>query len=90
MTFFTRNGEVLKITDNPEDYKPGDIVCWDLGSGILHIGIVSDIKTGAETLCLKKGNHAVLHNIGHGQIVEDCLFCWKIIGHYRYLGKGEN
>ena len=72
MTFFSRKGKVLKITDNPSDYKPGNIVCWDLGGGILHIGIVLDDP------------QSVLHNIGGGQIVEDCLFKWKIIGHYAY------
>ncbi|MBP7462192.1 MAG: DUF1287 domain-containing protein, partial [Candidatus Delongbacteria bacterium] len=25
-----------------------------------------------------------VHNIGAGQVVEDCLFSNKIIGHYRY------
>jgi uncharacterized protein YijF (DUF1287 family) len=43
MTFFKRHGEVLPITKNPKDYKPGDIVCWNLGAGILHIGIVAQI-----------------------------------------------
>jgi len=72
MTFFSRKGKVLKITDNPLDYKPGDIVSWDLGGGILHIGIVLN------------NDESVVHNIGYGQVAEDCLFCWKIIGHYSY------
>ena len=71
MKFFSRNGTVLPITDNPKDYKEGHIVCWDLGGGILHIGIV--IK-----------NQQIVHNIGRGQISEDVLFNWKIIGHYTY------
>jgi uncharacterized protein YijF (DUF1287 family) len=71
MTFFSRKGEVLKISNNPDDYQPGEIVCWDLGGGILHIGIVVD-------------NHQIVHNIGSGQRLEDCLFYWKIIGHYSY------
>ena len=37
MTLFERNGTVKQITDKPEDYLPGDIVCWDLGGGITHI-----------------------------------------------------
>ena len=72
MTFFSRKGKSLPITDNPADYKPGDIVCWDLGDGVLHIGIVLDNPS------------SILHNIGGGQIAEDCLFAWKIIGHYSY------
>jgi uncharacterized protein YijF (DUF1287 family) len=72
MKFFSRKGKILKITYNPLDYKPGDIVCWDLGGGILHIGIVLD------------NPESVIHNIGYGQIIEDCLFCWEVIGHYSY------
>ncbi|MFA9388565.1 MAG: DUF1287 domain-containing protein [Prolixibacteraceae bacterium] len=26
-----------------------------------------------------------VHNIGAGQVLEDCLFDFKIIGHYRYF-----
>jgi uncharacterized protein YijF (DUF1287 family) len=72
MTFFSRKGKSLPITDDPADYKPGDIVCWDLGGGLYHIGIVLD------------NPRSILHNIGGGQIVEDCLFSWKIIGRYSY------
>ncbi|MBW6491929.1 MAG: DUF1287 domain-containing protein [Lentimicrobium sp.] len=79
MTFFKRNGIVLNITKNPDDYLPGDIVCWDLGGGITHIGIVSGKKTADGS------RHLIVHNIGAGQVVEDCLFSfYKIIGHYRY------
>ena len=28
----------------------------------------------------------VVHNIGRGPQMEDVLFAWKIIGHYRYFG----
>lgn len=78
MTLFERKGKVKPITDKPEDYLPGDIVCWDLGGGVTHIGIVVHIKShdGLRNL--------IVHNIGEGQVVEDCLFDFKIIGHYRY------
>lgn len=78
MTFFTRKGEDLAITDNPTDYKPGDIVCWDLGGGITHIGIVVNVKSSNSKRFL------IIHNIGAGQVLADCLFEYKIIGHYRY------
>jgi len=29
--------------------------------------------------------YAVVHNIGAGARLEDVLFQWKIIGHYRYF-----
>ncbi|GBU26122.1 hypothetical protein R83H12_02811 [Fibrobacteria bacterium R8-3-H12] len=83
MTFFTRFGTVDKITDNPEDYRPGDIVCWDLSAGkITHIGIVSGKKS------FDGQRYLIVHNIGGGQVLEDCLFQFKIIGHYRYEKKG--
>ena len=77
MTFFKRHGKTLKITQNPEDYKPGDIVCWDLGNGITHIGIVSRKKAN-------NGTPLIIHNIGNGQVQENMLFDYKIIGHFRY------
>ena len=78
ITFFTRHGTVKKITDNPHDYQPGDIVCWNLGSEITHIGIVSRKKSHDGL------RYLIVHNIGNGQVLEDCLFSFKIIGHYQY------
>lgn len=79
--FFTRKGNPLPVTDKPEDYKTGDLVTWDLGGGILHIGIVVNRKSrdGKRPL--------IVHNVGVGQVLQDCLFTWKITGHYRYDGK---
>jgi uncharacterized protein YijF (DUF1287 family) len=81
MTFFTRNGQVMPITDKPGDYLPGDIVCWDLGGGITHIGIVVNKKIAGGT------RNLIVHNIGGGQVLADCLFEFKIIGHYTYEKK---
>lgn len=78
MTFFKRHGTVLEISQKANDYQPGDIVCWDLGRGITHIGIVSSRKSS------KPDRYMIVHNIGAGQVLEDCLFSFKIIGHYRY------
>jgi uncharacterized protein len=79
MTFFSRKGEALARSERAEDYAAGDLVAWDLGGGVLHIGIVTDQK--AET-----GRLMVVHNIGAGPVLEDVLFDWKIVGHYRYYG----
>ena len=78
MTFFERHGEVRPITDLATDYTPGDIVCWNLGGGVTHIGIVVNKKSrdGKRPL--------IIHNIGAGQVAQDCLFDYKIIGHYRF------
>jgi hypothetical protein len=78
MTFFTRHGIMKSITQDPEAYEPGDIVCWNLGGGITHIGIVSNIRTGDGRRFL------IIHNIGAGQVAEDVLFDYRIIGHYTY------
>ena len=80
MTFFSRFGEDLTITQNAADYKPGDIVCWNLGGAITHIGVVVNKKSSDGRRFL------IVHNIGGGQVMEDVLFSYKIIGHYRYKG----
>jgi hypothetical protein len=77
MKFFERSGAAVKISKNPQDYHPGDLVAWNLGKGILHIGIVSDRKT-SDRMPL------VIHNIGHGAQEENILFQFEMIGHYRY------
>ncbi len=81
MTFFSRKGNVKTISDKPQDYIPGDLVCWNLGGGITHIGIVVNKKS-------KDGKrNLIVHNIGGGQVLADCLFDFKIIGHYSYPKK---
>lgn len=78
MTFFSRKGSSLPLSHRAEDYTPGDVVCWDLGSGLTHIGIVVKQKSGDGK------RHLIVHNIGAGQVLQDCLFSYTIIGHYRY------
>lgn len=78
--FFSRKGMRLPVTRNPRDYAPGDLVTYDLGGGIPHIGIVVDVRS-------RDGQRwQLLHNIGAGPKIEDVLFNWKITGHYRYRG----
>jgi uncharacterized protein YijF (DUF1287 family) len=76
MTFFRRAGYGRTPTVNAVDYQPGDIVAWDLGRGVLHIGVIGS-QRGAD------GTPLVVHNIGAGTRVEDILFRFAIIGHYR-------
>lgn len=78
--FFSRKGASLPISTRAEDYGPGDLVTWDLGGGVPHIGIVVDRKSMAS------GRFMVVHNIGQGPRMEDVLFQWKITGHYQYFG----
>jgi len=79
MVFFGRKGHTLPKSSKASDYKAGDIVCWRLSGGLTHIGIVIDrfSRDGKRPM--------IVHNIGAGQVIEDCLFDFKIIGHYRYL-----
>jgi len=78
--FFSRKGETLPISYGANDYSPGDLVTWDLGGGVPHIGIVVDRKSPHGE------RYLVVHNIGEGPRMEDVLFRWKITGHYRYFG----
>lgn len=80
MVFFSRKGDVLPQSLRAEDYAPGDLVTWDLGGGVPHIGILVDQRSP------QSGRYLVVHNIGQGPKMEDVLFNWKITGHYRYFG----
>ena len=80
MVFFSRKGQSLQLSNDANDYEPGDLVAWNLGGGITHIGIVVDRKSPAS------GRYLIVHNIGAGPQMEDVLFNWKIIGYYRYAG----
>jgi uncharacterized protein len=76
MTYFQRRSWTITASAKPTDFAPGDVVAWDLGNGVTHIGLVSDHQT-------PQGTPMVIHNIGNGAKEEDILFRYKIIGHYR-------
>jgi uncharacterized protein YijF (DUF1287 family) len=78
MIFFKRKGMVKPISGQAEDYRPGDIVCWMLGEKLTHIGLVVSKKSSDNK------RYQIVHNIGAGQVLADCLFEYKIIGHYAY------
>ena len=80
MTFFERKGASKEISRRAEDYSPGDVVCWNLGGAVTHIGIMVDRKSADGK------RNLVVHNIGGGQVLADCLFDFRIIGHYFYTG----
>lgn len=79
MKFFSRYGQELPTTKTDSLYRAGHIVCWDLGNGITHIGIVV-CQIAKDT-----GRPMIVHNIGRGPEMEDILYDFRIIGHYRYL-----
>ncbi|MBL7872897.1 MAG: DUF1287 domain-containing protein [Cyclobacteriaceae bacterium] len=84
MTYFGRHGITKPITRKAEDYVPGDIVCWNLGGATTHIGIVVNKKSSDGE------RYQIVHNIGGGQVMADCLFQFKIIGHYSYPKQTSN
>src|SRR5215470_4795569 len=79
MTYFDRNGKSLPVTSVRKEYLPGDVVAWDLGNELLHIGIVTNVLSASGS------GYMIVHNIGAGARLEDVLFSWKVIGHYRYF-----
>ena len=79
-TFFTRNGKTVPISTDGDNYRPGDVITWDLdGKGMTHIGLVSNLWND------RAKRYLIIHNIGGGVAEEDRLFAWKITGHYRYF-----
>lgn len=77
--YLHRKGKAVPITQDPENYLPGDIVVWRLSDGRLHMGIVSD------TLVAGTPRHMIVHNMGAGARQEDHLFSFKIAEHFRYF-----
>ena len=78
--FLSRNGTTLSNSNDPDDYRAGDLVTWMLPGNLPHIGIVVDQRSpdGERPL--------IVHNIGAGPRLEDRLFDFPVTGHYRYLG----
>ncbi|MGE3801890.1 MAG: DUF1287 domain-containing protein [Candidatus Kapaibacterium sp.] len=87
MVFFERKGKGLEVADSgghdPKSFQPGDVVAWMLPGNLYHIGIVTHIRSPYSD------NLVIAHNIGRGAELHDCLFTWKIIGHYRWFGGGS-
>jgi uncharacterized protein YijF (DUF1287 family) len=76
--FFERKGKKLEVSNNPNDYKTGEIVTWMINGRLPHIGIVTHKKSS-------DGKRPLLvHNVGGGQVLEDCLFSYDIVGHYSF------
>jgi uncharacterized protein YijF (DUF1287 family) len=77
--FFGRKGRKLPITKNANDYKTGEIVTWLINNKLPHIGVITNKKStdGKRNL--------IVHNVGRGQVLEDCLFSYLIVGHFEYL-----
>jgi hypothetical protein len=77
--FFARHGQRLPVSNNPDNYKPGDLVTSVRPDGVTHIVIVTGRRSwdGERPL--------VVHNEGFGPKLDDALFRYRITGHYRYF-----
>ncbi len=82
--FFSRFGSSLPVTEQAEDYLPGDLVTWKLNDSMVHIGIVAE-----EVSYTNPNRHLIIHNIGSGPELGDILFDYEITGHYRYSPNEE-
>lgn len=78
MKYFERWGKSLQVTKVGADYQAGDIVAWRLGGGLYHIGIVATERSA------DRKRPQIIHNIGAGTQIEDRLFDFEVIGHYRW------
>ena len=74
--YLERKSYSVGVSQNKQDYLPGDLVTCDVPPRRPHIMIVSDMKTG-------NGVPLVIHNIGRGAREENRLFDFRITGHYR-------
>jgi len=78
-TFFARKGKQVATTGSADTFLPGDIVTWDLGGHVDHVGIVVNVWYKPSK------RYLIVHNVGAGTRMEDVLFAWTITGHYRYF-----
>jgi uncharacterized protein len=75
--FFKRQGASLPTTEEPADYKPGDLITCTVAGRLPHIAMVVPSPTGAV-------RPWIVHNIGAGPKLEDRLFEFPLTGHYRW------
>ena len=77
VAYLKRHGAIAQLSDDPDAYRPGDLVTWKLPSGVPHIGLVSDHHRGHIPL--------IIHNIGAGTKEDDILFAYERTGHFRLI-----
>jgi uncharacterized protein YijF (DUF1287 family) len=76
--FFARKGTKLPISENADDFKTGEIVTWMINDKLPHIGIITNRKSADGK------RNLIVHNVGNGQVLQDCLFSYEIVGHFKY------
>jgi uncharacterized protein YijF (DUF1287 family) len=76
ITYFKRKKATVLVTNNAKDYRPGDIVFWDIARG--HVGVVTNVKVPGTD------RYFMVHNICCGPQMEDFLFAAPIVCHVSF------
>jgi uncharacterized protein YijF (DUF1287 family) len=76
ITYFKRKKVTVLVTNNAADYRPGDIVFWDIARG--HVGVVTNVKVPGTD------RYFMVHNICCGPQMEDFLFAAPIVCHVTF------
>jgi uncharacterized protein YijF (DUF1287 family) len=76
ITYFKRKKVTTLATNNASDYRPGDIVFWDIARG--HVGVVTNVKVPGTN------RYFMVHNICCGPQMEDFLFAAPIVCHVTF------
>lgn len=77
--YFSRKGQVLKLSRDGSDYQVGDIVVWALSNAEIHIGIVVPSPEG------EGATPWVVHHPTSDTVKwENTLFDHQILGHFSY------
>lgn len=76
ITYFKRKKVNVLVTNNAADYRPGDIVFWDIARG--HVGVVTNVKVPGTD------RYFMVHNICCGPQMEDFLFAAPIVCHVTF------
>lgn len=63
-TYLSRKGKSLTTTSGSENFLPGDVVTWDLGGGVDHVGLVVNVWSKPTQ------RYLIVHNIGAGTLME--------------------
>lgn len=79
-TFFRRRGAALQVSDQPANYRPGDLITCTVAGRLPHIAIVVPAPDGGPVPW-------IVHNIGQGPKLENRLFEFPLTGHYRWHGE---
>jgi uncharacterized protein YijF (DUF1287 family) len=80
--YFKRHNNTIPVTNVGSDYRPGDLVFWNIARG--HVGVVSDIRVPGTN------RYFIVHNICCGPKLEDMLFAAEIVAHVRLNLKSLN